>query len=384
MNYILVIDHIATGGAERILIDYYYHLRNAGHNVTVFCLSGNENQSSWTYGVNVVYGSKADEDNLIKKTLQQIKWLLKLRRLIKRTNADVVFSFLEKSNLITIAVPVRAKKIVTVHNVLSIQYCKIKRSIVRKLVYSMIRLAYNHCSNVITVSKQVKDDLVASFNVKSEHISIVNNYVDKNAIQLKSTEAIEDYVFDKNIRYIMNIGRFSDQKAQWKLIKAYSIALKNGLKNTKLVLMGHGEYADDLKQLRDCLSITDNVDILPFNTNPYKYMSKAHFFVLSSIFEGFPIVLAEASSLGIPFVGSRKAIPEEMFEDKSYWEQYIYDTTNTDSDFSTEIREDENALAQLLIKGVEDECFRERLKKCTLKWEEDNKKETQFKLYDAI
>lgn len=28
MKYILVIDHIATGGAERILVDYYHYLEN--------------------------------------------------------------------------------------------------------------------------------------------------------------------------------------------------------------------------------------------------------------------------------------------------------------------------------------------------------------------
>ena len=51
---------------------------------------------------------------------------------------------------------------------------------------------------------------------------------------------------------------------------------------------------------------------LPFNLNPYKYMAHADLFVLSSIFEGFPIVLAEVSSLRIPFVEfSRKAIPEK-------------------------------------------------------------------------
>lgn len=39
MKYILVIDHIATGGAERILIDYYHYLKQNGHVPYVFVLS---------------------------------------------------------------------------------------------------------------------------------------------------------------------------------------------------------------------------------------------------------------------------------------------------------------------------------------------------------
>ena len=131
MNYILVIDHIATGGAERILIDYYHHLICKGYNVTIFCLSGNKNQSKWTEGINVIYGSKGDENNLIRKTIQQISLFFKLKKLSKIQNADIIFSFLEKSNLLTIAIPTNAKKIVSVHNVLSIQYTKIKSSITR-------------------------------------------------------------------------------------------------------------------------------------------------------------------------------------------------------------------------------------------------------------
>ena len=384
MNYILVIDHIATGGAERILIDYYHHLISKGHNVTIFCLSGDKNQSKWTEGINVIYGSKGDENNLIRKTIQQISLYFKLKKLSKIQCADIIFSFLEKSNLLTIAIPTNAKKIVSVHNVLSIQYTKIKSSITRKLVYKMIQCAYNRCTNVITVSKQVKDDLIDSFKVKKENISVINNYVDKDVIKEKAQEDIDNYIFEKNIRYIINIGRFSDQKAQWKLLKAYKVTLDSGLQNTKLLLMGHGEYTDELKQLTVDLSISENVDILPFNINPYKYMKKAHLFVLSSIFEGFPIVLAEASSLGIPFVGSRKSIPEEMFDNNLIWEECIFDISNKNKDFSAKINEDEILLSKLIIKGIEDDTFRQKIKEHTAKWESENHKCQQFNLYDTI
>ena len=47
----------------------------------------------------------------------------------------------------------------------------------------------------------------------------------------------------------MNIGRFSEQKAQWKLLKAFSLYLNKGGWNVYLVLMGEGEYMEELKQL---------------------------------------------------------------------------------------------------------------------------------------
>lgn len=37
MKYILVIDHIATGGAERILIDYYHYFETEWTCALCFC-----------------------------------------------------------------------------------------------------------------------------------------------------------------------------------------------------------------------------------------------------------------------------------------------------------------------------------------------------------
>lgn len=384
MNYILVIDHIATGGAERILIDYYHHLESNGHVPYIFVLSGFDGQSAWTEGLRIVYGSDKDEDNLLKKSIQQIRLFIKLRQLVQRVQPEVIFSFLEKSNLLTILLPAKAVKVVTVHNVLSIQYTKVKSEKVRKVLYAMIKWAYNKCPNVIAVSKQVKDDLITSFGIIPSHIHVVNNYVDKNNIHLKAEEPVDNFHFDDDIRYIMNIGRFSDQKAQWKLLKAFSLCLEDGLKQTHLVLMGNGIYTDNLKQLAKDLKIEQYTTFLPFNINPYKYMEHAHLFVLSSIFEGFPIVLAEVSSLRIPFVGTRKAIPEEMFDNKSVWEQCIFDSTTLTKDFSTTIHNDEKALSTLIHKGVEDESFREMILHHTSSWEKQNDKENQFNMYDTF
>lgn len=386
MKYLLLIDHIATGGAERILIDYYHHLKAGGHDPYIFVLSGYAEQSEWTKGLQVYYGSGGDEDNLLKKTMQQIGLYLKLKRLVRKLKPDVLFSFLEKSNLLTVLVPTKAVKVVSVHNVLSIQYTKVRSGHVQKILYGMIRWMYNRCPNVVAVSKQVKDDLVSSFGVKEEHIQVINNYVDKEDVKRKSKEPVDNYVFAPDVNYVMNIGRFSDQKAQWKLIKAFSLYLADckDKEHTRLVLMGKGEYEEPLKQLAADLNITDNVIFLPFNVNPYKYMAHARLFVLSSIFEGFPIVLAEASSLRIPFVGSRKAVPEEMFKDKSVWEKCIFDTSTLERDFSTTIHEDEKQLARLIREGVEDEAFRKEMLAETELWEQHNAKSFQFRCYDRL
>lgn len=384
MKYILVIDHIATGGAERILVDYYRYLEMQGHEVQVFVLSGYQGESKLAEGINVTYGSSGDENNLLKKTIQQFNLFFKLKKLVCNFKPDVIFSFLEKSNLLTILTNTNAVKIVSVHNVLSIQYKKVKSNKIRILVYSIIKWMYDKCPNVIAVSKQVKDDLIHSFKIKPENIHIINNFVDREQIIAKTKEHIDNFTFESEKKYIMNIGRFSDQKAQWKLLKAFYLYRQQTDESIELVLMGHGEYTEELKELAHNLNISQYTHFLPFNINPYKYMAHAHLFVLSSIYEGFPIVLAEVSSLRIPFIGTDKALPEEMFSNKDFWNECIFKSSTLIKDFSTEIHQDEKDLASLIKKGVENKEFRKKLLENTAKWESNNMKTIQFKYYDQL
>lgn len=383
MKYLLVIDHIATGGAERILIDYYHHLKQREHEVAIFVLTGKAGESIWTKGLEVTYGSQSDVDNIFLKTIQQISLYFKLKEIVKRQKPDIIFSFLEKSNLLTLAIPSKAQKIVTVHNVLSIQYKKIKKKIIKKLVYFFIRKAYNQCNNVIAVSKQVKDDLIESLKVKKENITIINNYVDSEYIKEKAKETPQNFFFQKNKKYIINIGRFSAQKAQWKLIKAFSVS-KAKQNDWELIIMGHGEYKNNLQGLAVDLGLQQKVHILPFHENPYQYLKRADLVVLPSIFEGFPIVLAEASSLRIPFIGSEKAIPEEMFDDLNAWKSCIFRTKYLKPNFDTKIFEDETELAQLIDLFIEGEQKRKEILNHTACWEKNNHKKIQFTQYDQI
>lgn len=382
MKYILVIDHIIKGGAERILLDYYHYLVGEGHEVRIFCITGKLGQSQWVEGIEVDYGSAEDQSNLVKKTQQQRRVRRKLQQVVDSFQPDIVFSFLEKSNLLVGKLHTSATKVMTVHNVLSIQYTKVRNPLVRSLVYHMIRKCYNHCPHVVAVSQQVKRDLVENFGVKAENVSVINNYVDHEDIATKAKAPINDFIFEPNKKYILNIGRFSNQKAQWKLLKAYALIAKE-YPDSRLLLIGAGENLEELKQLSKELSIDGQVTFLPFNLNPYKYMAKADLFVLSSIFEGFPIVLAEISSLRIPFVGSRKAMPEEMFTDKNVWRQYIFDAENS-RDMDTIIHDDERKLAKLIVRGLYDNTYRQTLLKQTENWESSNDKTCQFKQYNVI
>ena len=79
--------------------------------------------------------------------------------------------------------------------------------------------------------------------------------------------------------------------------------------------MGEGSEREKLEALVKELGLDGDVWMPGFVDNPFKFMKRATVFALSSKFEGAPLVLAEALSLGVPVVSTDcPSGPREILE----------------------------------------------------------------------
>ena len=139
MKYLLVIDQIKQGGAEHILVDFDAYLKKMGHQVKVFAMFGKKEDSPWTESLDVTYGSPSSKESLFGKCLQFISIYKTFKNLVSSYNPDGIYSSLEKSNFLTSLIKCNGRKVMSVHNVLSIQYLKIKNNLIRSLWYNTIK-----------------------------------------------------------------------------------------------------------------------------------------------------------------------------------------------------------------------------------------------------
>jgi glycosyltransferase involved in cell wall biosynthesis len=95
-------------------------------------------------------------------------------------------------------------------------------------------------------------------------------------------------------RLLVAVGRLVRQKDYPTLIKA----LAKVPEAPDLVILGDGPMRSAIAQLAEALGLSGRVHLLGFKTNPSDYVAHADVFVLTSRFEGFPNVLAEALALG--------------------------------------------------------------------------------------
>ena len=99
-------------------------------------------------------------------------------------------------------------------------------------------------------------------------------------------------------KYILSVGRITQEKGFDTLIKAYKLAKKDGV---KLVIAGGVEFENGyMKQLKD-LSAGEDVIFTgyTFGDNLHQLYTHAEMYILASNNEGFPLVLLEAMKYGL-------------------------------------------------------------------------------------
>jgi amylovoran biosynthesis glycosyltransferase AmsD len=108
--------------------------------------------------------------------------------------------------------------------------------------------------------------------------------------------------FHKREKIILAVGRLEFQKGFDLLISCWSMIYVK-FPEWKLYIIGEGSLEEKLQELKkQKLSLLNNCSILPFTNSLQDYFNNAQLFILSSRFEGFPMVMIEAMSYGIPSI----------------------------------------------------------------------------------
>jgi len=300
---LFVISYLNKGGAERVLSNMTV---NAPENWEIDILVNNDSVIDYQYKGNII-SLGFDEVNRTSSVLFQvvvlIKRILKLKSLKRTNNYDACISFMDSANIANILSGNRyCKTILTVHA--SLKAFSRKKQY-KYIVNPLVKLLYNKADKTVAVSEELRRELISDFGVKKDKTKTIINGCETESISKLAEEPL-DADFEKLIaekRVILNVGRLTEQKYQWHLIKSFSEVVK--IKpNCMLLIAGTGELECFLKECVEKLNLQKSVVFLGFQNNVYKYMRKSDIFVLSSGWEGFPVSLAEAICLDLPCVAS--------------------------------------------------------------------------------
>ena len=118
-----------------------------------------------------------------------------------------------------------------------------------------------------------------------------------------------------NSKRFLTIGRFTPlHKGIDLLIEAFHIfAQKNH--DWQLDIVGGGEQKETFLKIINRYQLEDRITIHPFTNKIQDFYSNAQVYVLSSRWEGMPLVLVEAMSHGLPIITSDLPVCQEILDD---------------------------------------------------------------------
>lgn len=333
---IFLIPTLAQGGGERVVSQLSLGLdKNIDKVIVLF-----KEQVSYPYSGKLVSLNIRFTGGCFSKVYNLAAGLFKFRSIVRKENPDYVISLGNSANIINSMSGSRA--IIRVDNSLSHSNQKFWEKIYKVLVKIMFKKAYK----VVAVSKGLADDLVRNFKVPKEKILVIYNPINIQEIKKLSQEPLgkHDAIFRDPV--IINVGRLTQQKGQWHLIKSFKL-IKEKIGEVKLVILGEGELGPDLKNLAKELGLEKDILFLGWQKNPFKYLSRSGAFVLSSLWEGLGCVILEAMACGLPVVSvDCKSGPREILAPRTDTNQEAKDIEYEDFGILTPIFDEKNSTAE--------------------------------------
>lgn len=154
--------------------------------------------------------------------------------------------------------------------------------------------------NIVFVSKAGKNSFLKAFPELKDRTHAINNLIDYKKIINSSNEMIPEV--DDDIITFVNVGRHDEEQKKLSRIIEASKKLKDDGLEFRVLFVGDGkDRAEYEKQVKD-LGLEDEIIFLGKRRNPYPFYKLADAVVLSSDYEGYPVVFIESMVLGKPII----------------------------------------------------------------------------------
>lgn len=300
MNIVLVISMFDCGGAQRVMSHMANYWAEKGENVTLIKFDREPPFYRLNEKVNLIsldiYREPKNCFESVKNTLQRLK---KIRKAVREQRPDAVISFIDTTNVMTVA----ALAGTGIPVIISERVDPAKHNIGKKWD-TLRRLVYPFCSRLVIQTSNIKDYF--GKRIQKKCIVIPNPVIVNKAVQ-------KDYSVRTNS--LIAMGRLCEQKGFDVLINAFRRA-QQVHQDFRLYIFGEGPLRESLETQIKSLGLNDCVFLPGVTEHPTDEMVKCDMFILSSRYEGFPNVLCEAMSVGMPVIATNcPSGPSEIVRD---------------------------------------------------------------------
>lgn len=304
MRLIHIISGLCVGGAERQVCDLADQFSALGHEIVIVSLTGEAMFLPRNKAIEII------QLRMGRSFLSSIKACIKIRKLILKLKPDVVhchmFHAIIFIRLLRLIIPIRL--------LICTSHCVNEFSRYRMLAYKLT----DRLTDLSTiVSEFAQEEFIREGAWGADRSMVIRNGIDTERFNFNKEARINkrrDLGLCDDTKLLLAVGRIVQEKDYPSLLRAFAFSTteRNDL---RLVIIGTGKLLDDLLELARQLSIADKLFFLGERKDVEAWMSAADLFVLSSVFEGFGLVVAEAMATGLLVVSTDCGAVSEIVND---------------------------------------------------------------------
>lgn len=302
MKILFVITGLGMGGAENVVTSLADALVKKDHDVTLIYLTGAPIVLPKNPAVKIIAIN-------MRSSASFLSAYIKVRHAIKKLKPDIVHSHMVHANVLTRLIRLTTKipkLICTAHNT--------------NEGGTLRMIAYRLTDRLADISTNVSNEAVVAFEKKhavpKNKMIAVSNGIDPNKFSPDSNARArirEQFNVGNKIIFI-SVGRLFDAKDYPNLLYAFA-EVNRKHPDTVLWIIGDGPLKSELDSLVSKLGLFSSVIFWGVRHDVPDFMNAADIFVLSSAWEGFGLVVAEAMATGKIAIATDCGGPKEIIGD---------------------------------------------------------------------
>ncbi|MBL0272543.1 MAG: glycosyltransferase family 4 protein [Chitinophagaceae bacterium] len=243
-----------------------------------------------------------------------LRSLWRLYRLFKNEKPDIIHSHTPKAGLLAMLAAKMAGIKIRIHTIAGLRFMT-ATGMTRRILIFMEKLTARSAQFVWPNSNSLHNYILQHKLVNPKKMQVIGQGssngvdLDRYSVSVLKPEKLNEVKkllnYDKDLCYLLNMGRIVKDKGIDEVLKSFSLVYEN---NTKLRLIVLGAFEDDLDPIADetkrILKTHPAIIHIDWSDQVEYFMHLSHLLIHASHREGFPNTLLQAGAMGCPIVCS--------------------------------------------------------------------------------